>query len=139
MNKFFHILFIGLFLISCTSNTIIEKPDNLIPKDQMVDLLTDMFLASGARHIKNTNQKRNVDYFHLVYQKYEIDSTRFKESNYYYTSKINEYDAILKRVDNRLKKLRTEFSEERKFEDSIKKMEKDSLKPSKLKRARLEK
>lgn len=131
MNKVIYFLFIGLFLVNCTSNTIIKKPDDLIPKEQMVDLLTDLFLASGGKNIKNTQQKRNVDYYPLVYQKHQIDSTRFKESNYYYTSRIDEYDEILKKVDERLKKLRKHYEDERKLQDSLKKGERklqDSLK-----------
>lgn len=131
MNKVIYFLFIGLFLVNCTSNTIIKKPDDLIPKEQMVDLLTDLFLASGGKSIKNTQQKRNVDYYPLVYQKHQIDSTRFKESNYYYTSRIDEYDEILKKVDERLKKLRKHYEDERKLQDSLKKGERklqDSLK-----------
>ena len=41
MNKFFHILIVGVLFVNCTSNTILKKPENLIPKDQMVDILTD--------------------------------------------------------------------------------------------------
>ena len=55
MNKFFYILFLALFLINCTSNTIIKKPDNLISKDEMVNILTDLFLANGGKNIKYIN------------------------------------------------------------------------------------
>lgn len=131
MNRFLYIAFLSVFLINCTSNTIIKKPDDLISKEQMVDLLTDMFLASGAQHIKNTNLKRNVDYFPLVFEKHQIDSARFKKSNYYYTSKIDDYDQILKEVDSRLRKLRSQFKEERELADSLKKLEKNELKMKK--------
>ena len=128
MNRFFYIFFLSIFLINCTSNTIIKKPDNLIPKDEMVNVLTDLFLASGGKNIKNLNLKRNVNYYPLVYEKYHIDSTQLKESNFYYTSKIDEYDNILKRVDIRLKKLRDQYENELKIQDSIKKITRDSLK-----------
>ncbi len=113
--------------MNCTSNTIIKKPDNLISKDQMVDVLTDLFLATGGKNIKNIHLQRNVNYYPLVYEKYQIDSTQFKESNFYYTSKIDEYDKILKRVDDRLKKLRKQFEDEKNVQDSIKRMKRDSL------------
>lgn len=138
MNKIVYIFFISLFLINCTSNTIIKKPDNLIPKDQMVDLLTDMFLANGGKNIKNIHAQRNVNYYPLVYQKYQIDSTQFKESNFYYTSKIDEYDKILKRVDDRLKKLREDFKKERELQDSLKKFKRDSLQMIRIRRDTLQ-
>lgn len=120
MKKFSYLFILSVFLMACTSNTIIKKPDHLIPKDQMVDLLTDMLIAAGAENIKNVDLERNVNYFPLVFEKYGIDSTRFRESNYYYTSQIDEYEKILKEVDERLNTLKEEFDNEIKLKDSLK-------------------
>ena len=49
MKKGFFYIAILLFLLSCTSNTIYKKPKDLIPKDSMVALLTDMYIASSAK------------------------------------------------------------------------------------------
>jgi len=106
--------------MACTSNTIIKKPDNLIPKNQMEDLITDMLIAAGAENIKNIDLERNVNYFPLIFEKYGIDSTRFKESNYYYTSQIDDYEKILKKVDLRLKALKEKLDNEIKLQDSLK-------------------
>lgn len=125
MKKISYLFFFSVFFMACTSNTIIKKPDNLISKNQMVDLLTDMLIASGAENIKNENLERNVNYFPLVFEKYGIDSTQFKESNYYYTSRIDDYEKILKKVDERLKSIKKELDEKIKLQDSLKR---DSLK-----------
>jgi len=127
MNKFLHIIILSVFLGACTSNTILKKPKDLIPKEEMVDLLTDIFIANGAMSVKNTNLKRNVNYFPFVFEKYKIDTTRFKESNYYYTSRIDDYDYILGEVDKRLKALKHQYENDLKIRDSIKRIEKDSL------------
>lgn len=119
MNKFLSILLVGVFLVNCTSNTIIKKPKNLIPKEQMVDLLTDLLLANGSGSIKNTQLKRNVNYYPLVFEKYNIDTTQFKESNYYYASKVDEYDEIIRKVEARLEALSKQFEDERKLKDSL--------------------
>ena len=121
MSKFFYIALLGLFLINCTSNTIIKKPDNLVSKDEMANILTDMFLASGGENIKNLQLQRKVNYFPLVYEKHKIDSTRFKESNFYYVSRIDDYQEILDKVDKKLKALRKLNQEEMEVRDSIKK------------------
>ena len=121
MSKFFYIALLGLFLINCTSNTIIKKPDNLVSKDEMANILTDMFLASGGENIKNLQLQRKVNYFPLVYEKHQIDSTRFKESNFYYVSRIDDYQEILDKVDKKLKALRKLNQEEMEVRDSIKK------------------
>ena len=116
MNKFFHIVFLGVLFVNCTSNTILKKPDNLIPKDQMVDVLTDLFLAINAETTKNIQLERKVNYYPLIYEKYGIDSTRFKESNHYYTSRVDDYDEILDKIETRLKKLKEELEAEKKIE-----------------------
>jgi hypothetical protein len=119
MNKFFYIVFIGVLFLNCTSNTILKKPDDLIPKNQMVDVLTDLFLVINAEGIKNVQLERNVNYYPLIYEKYGIDSTRFKESNYYYTSRVDDYDEILDKIETRLNNLNEQYESERKIEDSI--------------------
>ena len=131
MNKIFYITIIGLLLINCTSNTIIKKPENLIPKNEMVDILTDMFLASGAENIKNIQLERNVNYFPIVYEKYHIDSTQFKESNFYYVSRIDDYEEILRKVDERLQELKKLNEAEISLLDSIKKIDKNLPKVNK--------
>lgn len=128
MSKYIYILCIGFFIMACTSNTIIKKPDNLIPKDQMVDLLTDMLLSAGGQSVKNVDLQRRINYFPIVFEKYNIDSTQFQESNYYYTSRIDDYDEILGKVDARLKSLKEQFEKERIFNDSIEDFMNDSIK-----------
>ena len=119
MNKIKGIIFLSLFFVNCTSNTILEKPKDLIPKEQMVELITDLFIASEAKGIKNENLERKINYSPLIFEKYQIDSSRFKESNLYYTSKIDEYNDILIEVDKRLKLLITQFEKEIEEKDSI--------------------
>jgi len=131
MNKKIYIFILSVFFGACTSNTILKKPENLIPKEQMVDLLTDIFLANGGDNIKNLNLQRNVNYFPLIFDKYQIDTIQFKESNYYYTSRIDDYDEILGEVDKRLKALRKQLEDEVNIKDSIKALKRDSIKKSK--------
>lgn len=121
---------IGLLLVSCTSNTIYKKPENLISKDSMVLLLTDMYIASSAKNQKNKFLEREDNYMFLVYEKYKIDTTRFDISNVYYTSQVDEYTEILKKVKRNIDSLATFYKEMKKEQDSIKgkdKILKDSV------------
>lgn len=102
---------IAIFLVSCTSNTILKKPKDLIPKDTMVLLLTDLFIAKSAFVEKNTLNERKVNYIPLVYNKYKIDSSRFSTSNFYYTSKLEEYELIYMEVKEGLEKKKLEIEE----------------------------
>lgn len=132
MKSFFYIC-IGLFIVSCTSNTIYKKPENLIPKDSMVSLLTDMYIASSSKNQKNKYLKREKNYMILVYEKYKIDSTRFDASNRYYTSKIDEYAEILKKVKGNIDSLDVLYRKKQEVQDSIKgikkggKLKKDTI------------
>ncbi|WP_299118698.1 DUF4296 domain-containing protein [uncultured Tenacibaculum sp.] len=108
-----------LFLASCTSNTIYKKPKDLIPKDSMISLLTDMYIASSAKNVKNKFLKKEQNYVVLVYEKYKIDSTRFDTSNDYYTSKIEEYTDILNSVKSNLDSLQNIYTEKQEAKDSI--------------------
>lgn len=108
-----------LFLASCTSNTIYKKPKDLIPKDSMISLLTDMYIASAAKNVKNKFLKREKNYMPLVYEKYKIDSTRFDVSNEYYTSKIEEYTDILNKVKFNIDSLWNKYTEKQEVKDSI--------------------
>ena len=129
MRKAVYIL-VGLLLVSCTSNTIYKKPENLISKDSMVLLLTDMYIASSAKNQKNKFLERENNYMFLVYEKYKIDTTRFDISNIYYTSQVDEYTEILKKVKSNIDSLNTFYIEMKKEQDSIKgkdKIQKDSV------------
>jgi hypothetical protein len=122
MKNLIYIIVLSILVISCNSNTILKKPKDLIPKEEMVSIITDMLLANGAYRIKNKGLMRNINYFPLVFEKYHIDSARFQTSNFYYTSKIDEYDDILKEVKARLTAQKKEVDSIRKVEDSIKKV-----------------
>jgi len=112
-------------LLSCESKVKYEKPENLIAKEQMIDLLYDIHLANGTSGVKNKDLENNMNYMSLVFEKYKIDSGRFAESNLYYTSNINEYEDIFEEVERRLEALKTEFDRKR---DSVFKQLKETKK-----------
>lgn len=131
MRKYIYFLLV-IFLASCTSNTIYKEPKNLIPKDTMVNLLVDMYIASSARSYKSKSLKKDENYTYLVYKKYKIDSLRFQESNIYYTSKVESYDLLLKKVKDRLDQLKEKYTDSLRIYDSIKRLEKDEATKQKV-------
>jgi len=106
--RLIHIIIIVL-LFSCTSRTIYKEPKNLIPKEQMIDLWTDIYIANAAKTVKNNKLERKINYMPLVYKKYTIDSARFMESNIYYTSKIEDYEKMFNEVLERIKKIKKPY------------------------------
>ncbi|EAQ42702.1 DUF4296 domain-containing protein [Polaribacter sp. MED152] len=124
-----------LILSSCTSNTIFEKPKDLIPKDTMSLLVQEMMLASSATYIKNKNMERNINYMPLVYDKFKIDSVRFQTSNLYYMSKIDEYKLIFEDAKNSLKEQKDYYDKIKSTKDSLRQ---DSIKKNNLKKRELD-
>lgn len=99
-------IFVFLLLYSCKDKVSYEKPEGLISKEEMTDLLYDMHIAVGTSNIKNIHLEKNRNYMSLVYDKYGIDSTQFAVSNIYYTSNIDDYEEIYEEVQRRLDTLK---------------------------------
>lgn len=101
MKHLYYIFAVIILFSSCTSNTIFKEPKDLIPQDQMVDLIVDMQLAVGGKTVTNLNQQRS-NYMPLIYEKHGVDSARFARSNFYYSTKIDDYTRMLQTVKVRL-------------------------------------
>ncbi len=110
MKKTPYIIITLVVLLSCTSRTIYKKPDDLIPKEQMVELWVDIMIADGASNVKNKDAQRKINYMRFIYQKYQIDSVRFMKSNIYYTSKVEEYEKMFEDVSSKLKKIKENYA-----------------------------
>lgn len=117
-------------LIACNSNTIIKKPDNLLPKDKMVSILAESYIAKSAKTVLNVHNERNINYLAFIYTNQGIDSVTFNESLKYYTSDISLNEEILKLVQQSLDKKLEDLKTER---DTLFSTRVDSLKQSRLK------
>lgn len=101
MRKIIFLVCCVFSVVSC-NNTIIEKPNNLIGKDKMIDILYDISLLEA---IKNQNVEGGIsnkvgnDY---IYKKYKIDSLQFVKSNKYYASNVEEYKKMFEKIKERL-------------------------------------
>jgi len=124
------IFILSFFVFSCTSNTIFKKPDNLIPKDSMIDLLVEIQIATAAKSAKNLEGNFGINYMPFIYEKHKIDSARFSESSFYYTTDIDHYTKILKAVKARIDQLHIENETLLEIKDSIKKAGRPALEDS---------
>ncbi len=114
------ILLICLFVMtSCIKR--LEKPENLLSKEQMRDLLIEIGLSKNipnnqldsiVRKSENKADKRVLK----ILDDHTIPLERFQESHYYYTMYPEEYKKIFKMIKD---SLNTELNRLKK-EDSIK-------------------
>ncbi len=119
MPKILYTGVIVMLLSGCTSNTIYKKPEDLIPETKMVQLLTDIYIANAAKNIKTRNLHRKINYLPLIYKKYGIDSAQFHRSNIYYMSRIDDYNAIYKKVEANITRQLDSVDKLKKEKDSI--------------------
>lgn len=131
-------LFVFICLLACTSNTIFEKPKDLIPKDTMSLLIQELTIASSSKFLKNKNFEKKVNYMPLVYDQFKIDSTRFQTSNLYYMSTIDDYEAIMKDAKTSLENLKSTFDKIKKKKDSLRRDSLEKIKVVKLKKKEMD-
>ena len=125
-----------LFMVSCYSIKKPKKPDHLLSKKEMVNIILDLrLLASANGANQRLLQNHGIYSEDYVYKKYNIDSATFAQSNNYYAFYIEDYDEIYNKVKDSLDELKTVLDElvlkekeEKRKTDSINRVkERDSL------------
>ena len=127
MKQVIYIFLILFTLLSCTSRTIYKKPENLIPKEKMITIWTDLYMAMGAKSVQTKTLEKEKNYIPIVLEKYKIDSVQFSKSNIYYTSRIEEYEKMFQEVQKRLNDLKNIYDPETKMDSIIRNAQQDIL------------
>ena len=129
--RILHFLAFLLILQSCNKKAY-EAPVDLIPEDQMVEILSDLMILNSAqganKKILEDQLKNPLGY---VFKKYNIDSTQFENSNAYYARNIDQYSLIYQRVKEKLdakkQRIQKRIEIQNKVADSLRKLKSDSL------------
>jgi hypothetical protein len=84
---------------------VIKKPENLIEKEVMVDILYDLSLLEAI----NFQTSKPLEAYKLtpsqyIYQKYKIDSLQFAQNNMYYAADYKAYKKMNEQINTRLDK-----------------------------------
>lgn len=104
------VLVVLLVLVSCKEE-VVKKPNRLIEKDVMVNIMYDLSLLEAVKYqspaILDSNKISPKQY---IYKKYKVDSLQFAQSNVYYASDYEEYKNMFEQMTKRLdqKKLAVE-------------------------------
>lgn len=128
MKKSIIILIAVVLCFSCEPNLKPEKPNNLIPKDKMTNLLFDMFIASSAKGINRTKfELLGLDPENYILKKYNIDSLQFAESNNYYAYDVDMYKSMIEDVKSKLSLEKEKYEAIEEKENEERKLKRDSL------------
>ena len=123
------IFLVGLLVVSCEKSAKIKKPDNLISKDKMEDILYDLYIINASKAVnRKLLEEEGVRPEEYILTKYNIDSTQFSTSNTYYAHNTAIYQEIVDKVKARLEKEKETFEEIRKEEEESSKVRRDSIK-----------
>lgn len=119
MRKVVVYIVLAVLVVNCSQFGKPKKPDNLIPKNEMVAVLVDLALLSSAKGVnKKTLENAGISPEDFVYKTHEIDSLQFLNSNKYYSYNTEDYDVILKRVEDSLNKLKKKYNDKIKKDDT---------------------
>lgn len=112
-----HILSLIILLITFISceNPIVEKPENLIKKDKMIDILVDAHLAEAAFNMRHNQdslvmKSSSTDFYYSVLKDHQIPDSVFEKSFVYYASFPKQFEKMYQDVMNRLNQMEQEFS-----------------------------
>tara|TARA_R110000868_G_scaffold1877_3_gene14888 strand:+ start:2501 stop:2983 length:483 start_codon:yes stop_codon:yes gene_type:complete len=105
MKKMLSFLLIAIVFLSCKEE-VITKPEGLIEKGKMVNIMYDLALLEAIKYQNPTSlTTHKINAPNYIYKKYKIDSIQFAKSNVYYASNYTEYkgmfDQVIKRIDSR--------------------------------------
>ena len=97
------VLFVLLSVVSCNSTS---KPDRLISREEMVELLYELSLNHS---LQTYNFNRDTIFIYQskkdILAKYQLDSIRFEQQHDYYRNNLEDYSAMHKEVKEKIEKL----------------------------------
>ena len=137
MQRFLKHILLFLLITSCSKIEKPKKPDNLISKDKMVDIIVDINLINAAKGInKRVLEENQINPEAYILEKYNVDSIQFKASNNFYAYDIKAYEAIYKSAKEELEKRKAAWAVEGEAlirkEDSIRDAKRKKINPIKL-------
>ncbi|MCW2119184.1 DUF4296 domain-containing protein [Flavobacterium sp. 7A] len=106
MKKIGIIIFL-FFWVGCKEE-IVKKPDNLIDKNKMVDILYDLTLLNVVKYqYADTLKKYKGTELEYIFKKYQVDSLQFAKSNSYYAADYKHYKDMFDQIKDRIQSKKT--------------------------------
>ena len=102
MNKTLVILsFIFLAFVACDKLPV-EKPENLIKRGKMIDMLVDIHIAEATfnkmRYDSIMKKTTSADFYYSVLDKYEVPDSVFEKSFIFYASVPRDFEKMYRKV-----------------------------------------
>lgn len=113
-------LMIIIAFISCQDIEKTERPNNLIPENKMVEVLTELSILNSAKNYnKRFLEETGFRPDEFLLNKFGIDSVQLAESTNYYARNYNQFESMYERVQRNLETLKSELEIQRLREERI--------------------
>jgi hypothetical protein len=128
MKKLFAILFIAVLAFVACDKLPVEKPENLIKKGKMIDMLVDIHIAEATyKHMRYDSVFRSsssADFYYSVLEKYQVPDSVFEKSFVFYASTPKSFEKMYRKVMSKLSEKEQQYSGRKnellEFEDDAK-------------------
>lgn len=121
------LLILGLGM-GCAKDIRPKKPDNLIAKEQMVNVLYDIAILNAAKGaLKNVLEEEGIYPQKYLFEKHKIDSLQFAQSNDYYSYDVSTYEEIIDQVNAKIEAQRKIYEDKVDKEAKRQQRKKDSI------------
>lgn len=121
------LLILLMLILSCQTADETKKPDNLLSKDQMVLILSDIAVLKTANDVNTNRLSKFIESpFDYVTQKYQVDSLTIAQNIEYYNFQFNDNLTIYKRVEENIKKRKEKIDSINTLIDSLKNNKKNN-------------
>jgi hypothetical protein len=139
MRKLFSLFLLISISFSCQDINRSPKPENLIPEDKMVEVLTEISLLHGARsYNKGLMEEKGIDAYPYLMDKFGIDSVQLVQSNNYYAENYKQYQRIYNKVKSRLEVLMKKYDSIREVEEKRQDSIRDLIKSDTLSKSEVD-
>ena len=113
------LIIVSVFSASCSKKGKVEIPKDVICRDTMVDVLTDIHLVKASQQLGMAINPKDTSHigtpFDYVWAKHHITQTEYEKSLDFYTHNPGVLDSIYESVLNNLSKERAELLAKRRF------------------------
>lgn len=113
------LIVICVFVVSCGKKNAIKIPQDVICRDTMVDVLTDIHLVKASQQLGMAINPMDTSHtgtpFDYVWAKHHITQNEYEKSLDFYTHNPAVLDSIYENVLNNLSKQRAELLAKRHF------------------------
>jgi len=114
MKNLLVIFLLLIFVLMSCDKLPIEKPENLIKENKMINMLVDIHIAEATfnhyRYDTTMLKSTSADFYYSVLDKYEVQDSLFEKSFAFYVSTPRQFERMYRKVMNKLSEIEQEYS-----------------------------